>query len=93
MLKTHFVLLLPEVIWLFARFNPVAAFCFLLLALSLIMLFHCLLYHLRTDMNKYLQWLNRIVSRGVLGDIIPNFVDTYTAEFKCGLANLLPAIL
>lgn len=50
------VLLIPETVWLFSRFNPVMAVELLLLGLSTIMLFHCLLYWFGLNMDKYLQW-------------------------------------
>jgi hypothetical protein len=55
--KVYLILLLPEAIWLFSRFNPLAATELLLTGLSIAMLFHCLLYQLGVDMDKYLQWI------------------------------------
>ncbi|QEM10407.1 hypothetical protein [Mucilaginibacter rubeus] len=53
----YFVLLLPESIWLFSRFNPLMAIELLFLALSVAMLFHGLLYWFGLNMDKYLQWI------------------------------------
>ncbi|MEO3404741.1 hypothetical protein AAFN85_12620 [Mucilaginibacter sp. CAU 1740] len=52
----YFVLLIPETVWLFSRFSPIMAFELFLLGLSIIMLFHCLLYWFGLNMDKYLQW-------------------------------------
>ncbi|WP_428331084.1 hypothetical protein [Mucilaginibacter sp.] len=54
---TYLLLLLPEGIWLFADFNPLKAAGLLILALSIIMLFHCLFYYIGLAMNKYLPWI------------------------------------
>jgi len=51
---SYLVLLLPESIWLFLSFNAITAIGLLLLSLSLVLLFHCLLYKLGLAMNKYL---------------------------------------
>jgi hypothetical protein len=53
----YFVLLLPECIWLFTRFNPVTAMELTLLGLSIMLLFHCLIYNIGLSMDKYLQWV------------------------------------
>jgi hypothetical protein len=53
----YFLLLLPEVIWLFSRFNPIIAVELLLLGISAALLFRSLLYWLGPDMDKYLQWI------------------------------------
>ena len=55
--KVYLLLLLPETIWLFSRFDPLIAFELLLLGLSTAMFFHCLLYNIGTNMDKYLQWV------------------------------------
>ncbi len=55
--KVYFILLLPEAIWLFSRFNPLIAFELLLFGLSTAMLFHCLIYKIGINMDKYLQWI------------------------------------
>jgi hypothetical protein len=55
--KTYLILLLPEAIWLFTRFNPFIAFELMLLGLSIAMFFHCLLYAIDLNMDKYLQWV------------------------------------
>ena len=55
--KTYLILLLPEAIWLFSRFNPFIAFELLLFGLSAAMFFHCLLYTIDLNMDKYLQWV------------------------------------
>jgi len=52
----YLVLLLPECIWLFIRFNP-AATELILLGLSVILLFHSLIYAIGLNMDKYLQWI------------------------------------
>lgn len=53
----YFFLLIPETVWLFSRFSSLMAFELLLLGLSIIMLFHCLLYRLGLNMDQYLQWV------------------------------------
>jgi hypothetical protein len=55
--KGYFLLLLPEVIWLFSRFDPAIAVELLFLGLSVALFFHCLIYRLGLDMDKYLQWI------------------------------------
>lgn len=52
----YLLLLIPEMVWLFSRFNPVMAVELLFLGISTIMLFHCLLYWFGLNMDKYLQW-------------------------------------
>jgi hypothetical protein len=54
---TYLLLLLPECAWLFTNFKPFAAIGWLLLLISVIMLFHCILYWIGLEMNKYLPWL------------------------------------
>ena len=51
---TYLVLLLPECTWLFVNFKLPVAAGLLLLCLAISMLFHCLLYRIGADMNKYL---------------------------------------
>ncbi|MDN3548337.1 hypothetical protein [Mucilaginibacter aquaedulcis] len=53
----YFLLLLPESVWLFSRFSPLIALELLLTGLSIIMLFHCLLYWFGLNMDRYLQWI------------------------------------
>ena len=55
--KVYFILLVPEAIWLFSRFNPLIALELLLFALSTAMVFHCLIYRIGVDMDRYLQWI------------------------------------
>lgn len=53
----YLILMLPEAIWLFSRFNPLIAFELLLAGISIAMLFHCLLYYIGLDMEKYMLWI------------------------------------
>lgn len=53
-LTVYFILLLPEAVWLFVRFSPVMAVGLLVFALSIMLLFHSLLYKLGLDMEKYM---------------------------------------
>jgi len=53
----YLVIMLPEAVWLFSRFSPVIAFELLLTGISISMLFHCLLYYIGLDMDKYLLWI------------------------------------
>ena len=53
----YFILLIPESIWLFSRFNLLMAIELLFVGLSTAMLFHCLLYWFGLNMDKYLQWI------------------------------------
>jgi len=53
----YFILMFPESIWLFSRFNPLTAFELLLAGISIAMLFHCLLYYIGLDMEKYMLWI------------------------------------
>jgi len=54
---TYLLLLLPECIWLFTAFNVFSAFGLLFLLMSIVMLFHCVLYRIGLAMNTYLPWL------------------------------------
>jgi hypothetical protein len=53
----YFAMLLPEIIWLFTRFDLVFATELTLFALSAIMLFHSLLYRIGLTMDIYMQWV------------------------------------
>jgi len=53
----YFVLLLPEGIWLFSRFSPLLAIELLAFGLSIVLLFHSLLYWMGLNMDKYLQYV------------------------------------
>jgi len=53
----YLLLLLPEAIWLFSRFNPVPATTLIVLGLSITLLFHSLIYAIGLTMDKYLQWV------------------------------------
>jgi hypothetical protein len=53
----YLILMLPESIWLFSRFSTIIAFELLLTDISITMLFHCLLYRIGLDMEKYLGWI------------------------------------
>lgn len=53
----YLVLLLPECIWLFCRFSPMLAVELLFLSLSVVLLFHSLLYWMGLNMDRYLQWI------------------------------------
>ena len=54
---TYLLLLLPECIWFFAGFNLFTAIGLLFLLLSIVMVFHCVLYRIGLAMNVYLPWL------------------------------------
>jgi hypothetical protein len=51
------LLLIPEAAWLFTRFPPVMAVCLLAFGLSVIMLYHCLLYPFGLNMERYITWV------------------------------------
>lgn len=53
-IAVYLLLLLPEIVWLFMRFQPLFAIQLLLLALSIMMLFHAMLYYIGLDMEKYM---------------------------------------
>ncbi|MES2279431.1 MAG: hypothetical protein V4592_25590 [Bacteroidota bacterium] len=53
----YLVLLLPEGIWLFSRFSPLLAVELLAFGLSVVLLFHSLLYWMGLNMDKYLQYV------------------------------------
>jgi hypothetical protein len=53
---TYLILLIPETVWLFS-IKGIQAVVYLLLALSLMMVFHCLLYTIRLAMRLYLPWV------------------------------------
>jgi hypothetical protein len=53
----YLILMFPETIWLFSRFSPLTAFELLLAGVSIAMLFHCLLYYIGLDMEKYMLWI------------------------------------
>lgn len=48
------LLLIPEAAWLFTRFAPLMAVYLLAFGLGIILLFHCMLYPLGLDMEKYM---------------------------------------
>ena len=54
---TYFILLLPECAWLFTSYSIVPAAGSMALMISVVMLFHCILYYIGLAMNKYLPWL------------------------------------
>jgi len=56
-IMVYIVLLLPEIIWLFSRFSLVIAIELLLAGIGTLMLFHCLLYFIGLDMEKYMLWI------------------------------------
>lgn len=56
-LLSYLLLLLPEGVWLFSRFNPLLAVQLLFTALSMLMLLNSLVYYLGLNMDKYLQWV------------------------------------
>ncbi|GAB3908284.1 hypothetical protein [Mucilaginibacter boryungensis] len=53
----YLMLLLPEGIWLFSRFNPLLAVELLAFGLSIVLLFHSLLYWMGLNMDRYLQYV------------------------------------
>jgi hypothetical protein len=53
----YLIVMFPESIWLFSRFNLLIAFELLLAGISIAMLFHCLLYYIGIDMEKYMLWI------------------------------------
>jgi hypothetical protein len=53
----YLVLLLPEGIWLFSRFSPLLAVELMLFGLSVVLLFHSLLYWMGLNMDKYMQYV------------------------------------
>lgn len=53
----YLILMLPECIWLFSRFNPLIAAELLFAGISIAMLFHSLLYYIGLDMEKYMLWI------------------------------------
>jgi hypothetical protein len=57
LLLTYLLLLLPEAIWLFGRFNGLLAVQLLLIALSMLVVLHTLPYYIGLNMDKYLQWV------------------------------------
>jgi hypothetical protein len=57
LLLTYLLLLLPESVWVFSRFNPLLAIQLLLMALSMLMLLHTLIYYIGLNMDRYLQWV------------------------------------
>ncbi|OKS86655.1 hypothetical protein RG47T_2111 [Mucilaginibacter polytrichastri] len=53
----YLVMLLPEIIWLYTRFDPLLATQLTVFALCAIMLFHSLLYRIGLTMDVYMQWV------------------------------------
>jgi len=53
----YFLLLLPEGIWLFTRFNPLMATGLFTFGISVILLYHSFLYLFGLNMDKYMQWV------------------------------------
>ncbi|WP_295649461.1 hypothetical protein [uncultured Mucilaginibacter sp.] len=56
-IAVYALLLLPEAVWLFTRFSPLIALGLFSFGISIIMLFHCLLYPFGLDMEKYMTWV------------------------------------
>jgi len=56
-LLTYALMILPEAVWLFSRFNPLLAMQLLLMVISVLMLLHTLIYSMGLNMDKYLQWV------------------------------------
>ncbi|MFD1255567.1 hypothetical protein ACFQ3S_02060 [Mucilaginibacter terrae] len=54
---SYLLLLLPEAIWLFSRFNPLLAVQLLFMTASMLVLLHSLIYYIGLNMDKYLQWV------------------------------------
>jgi hypothetical protein len=54
---TYLVLLAPEYVWFFISFKFFMAIGLMTIMLSVVMLFHCILYWIGLAMNKYLPWL------------------------------------
>ncbi|HVW96301.1 MAG TPA: hypothetical protein VHA56_10080 [Mucilaginibacter sp.] len=50
----YLIIMFPETIWLFSRFSPLVALGLLATGISTVMLFHCLLYYIGLDMEKYM---------------------------------------
>jgi len=53
----YLILLLPEGVWLFGRFNPLLAVQLFFMMLSMVILLHTLIYYLGLNMDLYLQWI------------------------------------
>lgn len=56
-LLVYLIMLLPEIIWLYTRFDPLFATQLMVFALSSIILFHSLLYRIGLSMDIYMQWV------------------------------------
>ena len=86
----YFILLLPETVWVFSRFNPFIAVELLLFVLSVTLFLHALLFAIDLNMDKYLQWvLGTFVIMfwvnmfGLLWILIPlNFIIAYIVSYK-----------
>lgn len=57
MLSFYAILLIPEAIWCFLKFELATAIGLYLMMLSFILLFRALLYRLGLQMNRYLPWI------------------------------------
>ncbi|SHM19261.1 hypothetical protein [Mucilaginibacter sp. OK098] len=87
----YLILMFPESIWLFSRFNPLIAFELLLAGISIAMLFHCLLYYIGLDMEKYMLWIFflfvvifwLILFKLLLVLVVLNLVVSFGVFWKC----------
>ncbi|NCD71905.1 hypothetical protein [Mucilaginibacter agri] len=56
-IMVYLIMLLPEIIWLYNRFDPLFATQLMVFGLSCIILFHSLLYRIGLAMDIYMQWV------------------------------------
>jgi hypothetical protein len=95
-LGVYGALLLPEAIWLFVRFSPIMAIGLLAFALSLILLFHSLLYRFGLNMEKYMTWVLGlfivvfwvVMFRLIWGLVCVNLVVAYLVFYRSYYINL-----
>jgi len=93
-LLSYLLLLLPEGVWLFSRFNPLLAVQLLLMALSMLMLLNSLIYNIGLNMDKYLQWVMglfmllfwimmfKLMPALIVGNVVVSYLVFYRYFYK-----------
>jgi hypothetical protein len=94
LLLTYLLLLLPESVWLFSRFNLLLTIQLLLMALSMLMLLHTLIYYIGLNMDRYLQWVMglfillfwvlmfKLMPVLIIGNVVVSFLIFYRHYYR-----------
>ncbi len=82
----YFLLLLPELVWVFGRFHPLMAIGLTVFLLSVVLLLHGLSYWLGPDPDRYLMWTGGLF-------VLLFWLIMFRAEAAVAGANFLVAFL